>query len=182
MKATTKLGNWDSRESRALRLAAGLGLAVGALALVGGCSEPEPAAFVFRSGPPILSTGAGQATASVGVLTGKIYLADSEELDPATGLPRGYRLLDGEAKVSVRLTTTRQTIAGVVSQGVYQVRGVPVGVPIEVTAGRMGAVSRTQPYTMPPSGQGYLSFAYAGGNGDSFLVGPPAYAVPKTGE
>ncbi|HEY9898741.1 MAG TPA: hypothetical protein V6D00_06125 [Pantanalinema sp.] len=154
-----------------------LGMAVGVVAL-GGCSEPEPTTYVFRQAPPILSTGTSQATTSVGVLTGKIYLADSEDIDPATGLPKGYRLLDGEAKVSVRVTTTRRTLTGTVSEGGYRVSGVPVGVPLEVTAGRTGAVSKTQAYTMPPSGQGRLSFAYVGGSGDSYLVGPPAYAVP----
>lgn len=157
----------------------GLSLALGAIAA---CGEPEPPAYVFRSAPPRLPATTSQATASAGVLTGKIYLADSEVIDAVTGLPTGYRLLDGDAEVSVRVTTTRKTLTGTVSEGGYRVTGLPVGVPLEVTAGRSGTVSKTQTYTMPPSGQGSLSFAYAGGAGDSYLVGPPAYATPTIKE
>ncbi|MNX95992.1 hypothetical protein D3C86_1282890 [compost metagenome] len=156
-----------------------LSLGLGGMALVA-CSEPEPTTYVFRSAPPTLPSATSQATVSVGVLTGKIFLADSEELDRATGLPKGYRLLDGEAKVSVRVTVDlrTRTLNGTVNAGTYRVTGVPVGVPIEVTAGRTGTVSKTQSYAMPPNGQGRLDFAYAGGKGDSYLVGPPAYATP----
>lgn len=153
-----------------------------ALGAVAACADADSPAYVFRSAPPDMPTSTNAASASTGVLTGKIYLADAETLDPKTGLPLGYRLLDGEAKVSVRVTTTRRTLNGTVGDGGYRVTGLPIGVPLEVTAGRTGTVSKTQVVTMPPSGQGRLNFAYGGGANDSYLVGPPSYTAPGVKE
>lgn len=111
------------------------------LTACGGETYPPPG---YKPYPP-LSAGNHQPV-STALLSGRVYVAESPVLDPATQLPSGYALLPGEeGRVTVRIPgTPAQTRVVPIKGGTYEVPDLPIGVLIEVSASCPGYGSRRQ--------------------------------------
>lgn len=134
-------------------------------------SDPLPA---FRSAPPVGATTLSQAPVASGSLEGRVYSAQSTTLDSSTRLPAGYGPLpDGNGMVTAIHIATRRTWRATITKGSYLLEGLPLGIPLEVTASSYGFGPRVQTVSVGPLGRGRLHFAYADGQDDHYLVPLP---------
>jgi hypothetical protein len=144
-----------------------LGLALLGLSACGKETYPPPG----YKRPPARAVGNGQPV-STASLSGHVYTAENTTLPGATGLPEGYKLLEGsEGKVTVRIPgTPPQTRAVSIVDGAYTVPDLPMGVALEVTASYPGYVSRRQQVTIVlPAGR-RLNFDYDPSGAGTYLL------------
>ena len=153
--------------------------AIASISLIG-CIQSDPAP-TFRSFPPVAPIWQTvQATSSLGLLSGMVYCASSSTLDGTTGFPQGYGPLpDGENQLIFQVVASSSAWQTTIASGAYEVSGLPVGVPLQVTASKLGYLSQTQTMTIPPTGQARLDFAFTGGASDSYLLPDPLDAPLK---
>lgn len=148
--------------------------------LLGGCdaARTTPSDLPFRAAPYTgLATPA--PAPRLGTLEGEVYSAQSTRLDPTTSLPEGYGPIpDGEGRITVMQVGARKSWSAAVASGSYQLGGLPLGLPLEVTASRFGYRPRTRTLTLGPRGYARMLFAAGTGDPDSYLV--PAAGVRAT--